>query len=68
MIAKPLLIIDTGGGWTAVRANMGGMSPSARMADAAFNRAREGLRVLEDLSRFILDDAATATQLKQARH
>ncbi len=68
MIALPLLIIDTGGDLAAVRANMGGMSTSARMADAAFNRAREGLRVLEDLARFILDDAEIAAHLKQSRH
>ena len=47
---------------------MKGMSTPARMADAAFNRAREGVRVLEDLARFILDDAETAAHLKQARH
>ena len=44
------------------------MSASNRMADAAFNRAREGLRVLEDLARFILDDPARVETLKQARH
>ena len=38
------------------------------MTDAAFNRAREGLRVLEDLARFILDDAHHVEVLKKARH
>ena len=38
------------------------------MADAVFNRAREGLRVLEDLARFVLDDVDRVEGLKQARH
>lgn len=38
------------------------------MADAAFNRAREGLRVMEDLARFILDEQNLVTSLKQMRH
>lgn len=38
------------------------------MADAAFNRAREGLRVMEDLARFILDDQDLVSCLKQIRH
>src|SRR5262249_37154940 len=36
--------------------------------DAAANRAREALRVLEDYSRFCLDDAFLTAQLKQLRH
>ncbi|MDG2095149.1 MAG: thiamine phosphate synthase [Phycisphaerales bacterium] len=44
------------------------MSSSQRMADAAFNRAREGLRVMEDLARFILDDQDLVASLKQIRH
>ncbi|MEE2907869.1 MAG: thiamine phosphate synthase [Planctomycetota bacterium] len=44
------------------------MSASNRMADAAFNRAREGLRVLEDLARFVLNDSDRVEELKQARH
>ena len=38
------------------------------MADAAFNRAREGIRVLEDLARFIINDRVLVTQLKKIRH
>jgi thiamine-phosphate pyrophosphorylase len=41
---------------------------AARLVDAAANRAREGLRVLEDFARFILDDALLTTELKQIRH
>jgi len=36
--------------------------------DAAANRAREGLRVVEDYVRFVLDDAHLTEQLKSLRH
>lgn len=39
-----------------------------RILDAALNRAREALRVLEDLARFHADDAPAAAELKSARH
>jgi thiamine-phosphate pyrophosphorylase len=39
-----------------------------RLLDANFNRAREALRVLEDLARFHRDDAEAAERLKSARH
>ena len=39
-----------------------------RILDATLNRAREALRVLEDLARFHHDDAALAASLKAARH
>ena len=39
-----------------------------RILDASFNRAREGLRVLEDAARFALDDAGLSARLKNARH
>lgn len=39
-----------------------------RVLDAAANRAREGLRVLEDYARFFCDDVAWTTELKQMRH
>ena len=39
-----------------------------RILDANLNRAREALRVLEDIARFHHDDAAGAAALKQARH
>jgi thiamine-phosphate pyrophosphorylase len=39
-----------------------------RLIDANANRAREGLRVLEDYERFILNDAALSSELKNLRH
>ena len=39
-----------------------------RIMDAAANRAREGLRVLEDAARFALDDQGLTEELKQLRH
>lgn len=39
-----------------------------RILDAASNRAREGLRVIEDFVRFVLDDAHLTRKLKQWRH
>jgi len=39
-----------------------------RALDANANRLREGLRVAEDLARFVLEDAASARQLKALRH
>jgi thiamine-phosphate pyrophosphorylase len=41
---------------------------AARVLDAAANRAREALRVLEDHCRFVLNDALLSGQLKQLRH
>lgn len=40
----------------------------ARILDASANRAREGLRVLEDYCRFSLDDAFLTGELKKLRH
>lgn len=40
----------------------------SRIIDANSNRAREGARVLEDVCRFILEDAALASRWKKARH
>lgn len=39
-----------------------------RVLDAAANRAREGLRVVEDFVRFTLDDGFLSRQLKTMRH
>jgi len=39
-----------------------------RVVDAASNRGREGLRVVEDYARFVLDDRHLTEQLKQLRH
>jgi len=39
-----------------------------RLLDANFNRSREGLRVCEDVCRFVLSDAAASSELKTLRH
>ena len=39
-----------------------------RILDANFNRAKEGLRVCEDICRFILDDSKQTRQFKTLRH
>jgi thiamine-phosphate pyrophosphorylase len=39
-----------------------------RILDAVGNRAREGLRVVEDIARFVLEDARLTEQLKCLRH
>lgn len=41
---------------------------TARLLDACANRAREGLRVIEDYCRFVLDDAFLSRTLKEWRH
>jgi thiamine-phosphate pyrophosphorylase len=40
----------------------------ARILDACANRAREGLRVIEDYCRFVLNDAFLSRSLKEWRH
>ena len=44
------------------------MSSVLRLIDANLNRAREGLRVIEDYARFIRDDRAIGESLKSIRH
>lgn len=44
------------------------MQPLARMIDANFNRAREALRVLDDVARFAAGNAALCEQAKNLRH
>src|SRR3990170_5930348 len=44
------------------------MDISYRMLDANLDRAREGLRVLEDIARFALNDSALSERLKGLRH
>ncbi len=44
------------------------MRAAARILDANANRAREALRVMEDVARFALDDAALTGELKTLRH
>ncbi len=41
---------------------------ATRIIDASANRAREALRVLEDLARFALDDGPLTARLKGLRH
>jgi hypothetical protein len=39
-----------------------------RILDANFNRAKEGLRVLEDIARFVWNDKGLTKQYKTIRH
>ncbi len=39
-----------------------------RVIDANFNRAKEGLRVCEDMARFIIDDRGLTAGYKNVRH
>jgi thiamine-phosphate pyrophosphorylase len=39
-----------------------------RLLDANANRAREGLRIIEDTSRFVLENAAAAKAIRKMRH
>ena len=41
---------------------------TSRIIDANLNRIGEGLRLLEDIARLLLDDAALTQQLKTMRH
>ena len=43
-------------------------APVHRILDASLNRASEGLRVVEDYLRFVLDDSHLASLTKQLRH
>jgi thiamine-phosphate pyrophosphorylase len=43
-------------------------SASLRVLDAALNRAGEGLRVVEDYLRFVLDDGHLTSEMKRLRH
>lgn len=56
--------------WQPVLANhpMPSSLPPLRLLDAAANRATEGLRVVEDYTRFVLDDGHLTAQIKQLRH
>jgi thiamine-phosphate pyrophosphorylase len=53
----PLDLVEAGGGVDL-----------ARILDASANRAREGLRVVEDFVRFALDDPGLTRRLKDVRH
>jgi thiamine-phosphate pyrophosphorylase len=39
-----------------------------RVVDANLNRLKEGIRVIEDIARYVYDDVTTALQLKTLRH
>ncbi|QOG12295.1 thiamine-phosphate pyrophosphorylase [Arcobacter sp. FWKO B] len=39
-----------------------------RILDANLNRLREGIRVVEDIFRYIYNDSITASKLKELRH
>lgn len=39
-----------------------------RLIDANLNRLREGIRVVEDIYRYILNDKDTSSRLKELRH
>ncbi len=43
-------------------------SSISRICDANFNRAKEGLRVCEEVARFVLNSRALTEEFKQARH
>ncbi|MFA4986137.1 MAG: thiamine phosphate synthase [Candidatus Brocadiia bacterium] len=45
-----------------------GRQPAFRIIDANLNRASEGLRVIEDCARFIMDDNTLCGRLKELRH
>ena len=59
MLKKPLL---------ASHYNLPIMDKAIRILDANINRGREGLRVVEDVVRFVLNDADLASQIKTIRH
>jgi len=40
----------------------------ARIIDANFNRAREGLRVCEEITRFIIENPRLTSEIKTIRH
>src|SRR5262245_51508971 len=42
--------------------------PELRILDASLNRAAEGLRVIEDYVRFVLDDGFFTGEVKRLRH
>jgi thiamine-phosphate pyrophosphorylase len=70
-VAAPLAI-DVRGPWPVVRCDHGPRTTDhralLRLIDAAANRAREGLRVVEDFVRFVGNDRHLTANLKQLRH
>jgi thiamine-phosphate pyrophosphorylase len=53
---------------TPTAPNQSQLTAGLRVLDAAANRAREGLRVVEDYVRFVLDDRHLTESCKQLRH
>lgn len=49
-------------------ATVSDLTETFRILDAAGNRVREGLRVIEDYGRFGLDDSVLSRELKELRH
>lgn len=47
---------------------MGAEKDILRIVDANFNRSREGLRVCEDIARFIMNSPGLTKELKALRH
>lgn len=45
-----------------------GSEKIARLIDANLNRLKEGIRVIEDINRYIYDDQSLTSELKQLRH
>lgn len=60
--------IDVDFAFRVVAPTTGDQTNTLRTIDAAANRLREGLRVVEDYLRFSLDDAHLTALLKQTRH
>ena len=44
------------------------MNNTLRLIDANLNRLREGIRVVEDIFRYVYNDKQTALKLKELRH
>lgn len=44
------------------------MTKNLRLIDANLNRLAEGIRVIEDIFRYVLDDKTTSKRLKSLRH
>ncbi|QDT30524.1 thiamine phosphate synthase [Gimesia panareensis] len=64
-VAEP---IDVDFAFRTVPATVSDQTNTFRTIDAAANRLREGLRVVEDFLRFTLDDAHLTRLLKSTRH
>lgn len=52
----------------AIDMSSNGLQPILRIIDANANRVREGLRVVEEYYRFVLDDEETTLRIKTLRH